>query len=359
MTTLQLHGYWSNDPVTSYPLSGYLSVGLTFMFLGYSFEFLRTSNSVTQLKALFFGLVAVANYELSIGAVIGTGLFFLVYSWSTKKTTSSSQSITLLLKLQIPQIIIGLYVILGRFITGRNAATYAGTTVRLDSNFVPTLTKAIISSLPGSSWILSRDFLGGSVAMSIRATVIAFTIIFTMIVYAKRTQIQHLVEGTNRFLISGMVFAVSFYWIFGTALQSMTIKVQDESPRIGYVYTYYAIGSSVFALVVTTAILTINWNRIRPNIKLFLTVFVSFFMLIQLTINWRLSGQLRAGFVPNAELTRVFTHQLPENERCEALRNWTAGNWPAYYENDMVQGMQIAYKHFHGVNFCNSYVPNP
>lgn len=359
MSTLQLHGSWSNDPVTSYPLSGYLSVGLTFMFLGYSFEFLRTSKSVTQLKALFFGLVAVANYELSIGAVIGTGLFFLVYSWSTKRTTSWSRSITQLLKLQIPQIIIGLYVVVGRFITGENAATYAGTTVRLDSNFVPTLTKAMISSLPGSSWMLSRDFLGGSVTMTIPATVMAFIIIFAILFYAKRTQIQPLAEGTNRFLILGMVFAVSFYWVFGTALQSMTIKVQDESPRIGYVYTYYAVGSSVFALVVTTAILSINWNRIRPSIQLFLTVFVSFFILIQLTINWRLSEQLRADFVPNAELTRVFTHQLPENERCDALRNWTAGNWPAYYKNDMVQGMQIAYKHFHGVNFCNSYVPNP
>lgn len=359
MTTLQLHGYWSNDPVASYPLSGYFSVGLTFMFLAYSFEFFRTSNSVTQIKALFFGLVAVANYELSIGAVIGMGLFFLVYSWSTKRTMSWSRFIIQLLKLQIPLLIIGLYVIVGRFITGKNAATYAGTTVRLDSSFIPTLTKAMISSLPGSSWILSRDFLGGSVAMSIRATIIAFTIIFAMLVYAKSTKIQHLVEGANRFSISGMVFAVSFYWVFGTALQSMTIKVQDESPRIGYVYTYYAIGSSVFAFVVTTAILSINWNRIRPNIQLFLTIFVSFFILIQLTINWRLSGQLRAGFVPNAQLTKAFTHQLPENERCEALRNWTAGNWPAYYENDMVQGMQIAYQHFHGVNFCDSYVPNP
>jgi hypothetical protein len=264
-----------------------------------------------------------------------------------------------LLKLQIPQIIIGLYVVVGRFITGQNAATYAGTTVRLDSNFVPTLTNAMISSLPGSSWILSRDFLGGSVAMSIRATVIAFTIIFAVLVYAKRTQIQHLVEGTNRFLASGMVFVVSFYWIFGTALQSMTIKVQDESPRIGYVYTYYAIGSSVFALVATIAILSINWNRIRPNIQVFLTVFVSFFLLIQLTINWRLSEQLRASFVPNAQLTKVFTHQYPENERCEALRNWTAGNWPEYYESEMVAGLQTSYFYFHGVSFCNSFVPNP
>ena len=359
LTSLQLHGYWSNDPVTSYPLSGYLSVGLTFMFLAYSFEFLRTSKRDIQLKSLFFGLIAVANYELSLGAVIGMGLFVLVYSWSTKRTKSWSRSFAQLLKLQTPQIIIGLYVVMGRFITGRNASTYAGTTVRLDSSFVPTLSKALISSFPGSSWILSRDFLGGSVAMSIRATVIAFTIIFAMFVYGKRAGIRHLAEHTNGLMISGVLFTISFYWIFGTALQSMTIKVQDETPRIGYVYTHYAIGSSVIALVVAIVLLSINWNRVRPNMQLFLAIFASFFILVQLTINWRLSGQLRASFVPNAQLTKVFTHQYPESERCEALRNWTAGNWPEYYETEMVAGLQTSYFHFHGVSFCNSFVPNP
>jgi len=359
LTSLQLHGYWSNDPVSSYPLSGYFSVALTFMFLTYSFEFLRTNNRVTQLKSLFFGLIAVANYELSLGAVIGMGMFVLVYSWSTKRTMSWSRSITQLLKLQISQIIIGLYVVAGRFITGRNASTYAGTTLRLDSNFVPTLTKALISSFPGSSWILSRDFLGGSVAMSIRATVIAFTIIFAVFVYAKRAQFHHPVKPTNGLVISGVLFTIVFYWFLGTALQSMTIKVQDETPRIGYVYTHYAIGSSVIALVVAIVILSINWNHAWPNVQLFLAIFVSFFLLVQLTINWRLSGQLRASFVPNAQLTKVFTHQHPENERCDALRNWTAGNWPEYYENEMVAGLQTSYFHFHGVSFCNSFVPNP
>ena len=40
-TTLQIHAYWSNDPVGNYPLVGFGGSALGFVFLGSAIRFVR------------------------------------------------------------------------------------------------------------------------------------------------------------------------------------------------------------------------------------------------------------------------------------------------------------------------------
>ena len=41
--------------------------------------------------------------------------------------------------------------------------------------------------------------------------------------------------------------------------------------------------------------------------------------------------------------------------RCQALRNWAAGNWPSYYEDNMIIGLQNASMGFHKEPFCSNF----
>ena len=135
-------------------------------------------------------------------------------------------------------------------------------------------------------------------------------------------------------------------------MQSVTSKVQDESPRIGYVYTYYAIGATVVALLISLLILYFGSS---PRLKASTLIFALALTLIascQLTVNWRLMDKMYASLEPNRALLIAFSSQDPAPYRCRALLDWTNGGWPSYYESGMTSGLQTAYFHYHGEKFC-------
>jgi hypothetical protein len=146
------------------------------------------------------------------------------------------------------------------------------------------------------------------------------------------------------------------FWVVGVGIQAVTSKVQDESPRIGYVYTYYAMGATVVALFVALTILFYGSSlRIKIStlvVALMLTAVGS----CQLTINWQLMDKMNASLEPNRALLDAFSSQTDIPHRCQALINWTNGGWPPYYEEGMTNGLQAAYLHYHGEKFCPNFV---
>ena len=355
--TLQIHGGWSNDPVVSYPLSGFLSTSLSLIFLWSMLGFVQRPCARGTIFPSFLAVFAVANYELSFGAVLGGSL--LVFLFAVLMPQVSTNRRRLALVGQVPLVVSIVFVVCGRVIVGSASSTYAGTTVRIDHHFPFTAVRTLASSLPASAWVLSRDALGGSVALSARTLIVAVVALAagTMLVL-ESGQTKPDLRLARRLIVAPVAMLLT-YWLSAAGLQAMTVKVQDEAPRIGYVYTHYAVGATVVAVIVALLLLLVPWSRVRrPAVALSFGA-LSILSTVQLTVNWRLAERLRQTTIPNQNLIESYSENRPFGERCAALRDWTAGQWPAYYENQMVDGIKSAFQHFHGEEFCGAYVPNP
>ena len=199
--------------------------------------------------------------------------------------------------------------------------------------------------------------LGGSVGFLAGVLPIALLIVLvvTMFLYSE-TQLKKEDQKFNVWLVAAGLVSLLVFWFVGVGVQSVTTKVQDESPRIGYVYTYYAIGATVVAVLISLAILYFGSSlRMKTStvvIALVLTVVAS----CQLTVNWRLMDKMHAALEPNRALLVAFSSDATVPYRCRALLDWSNGGWPDYYEEGMINGLQDAYSHYHQQDFCPDFV---
>ncbi len=163
----------------------------------------------------------------------------------------------------------------------------------------------------------------------------------------------------SRFGFALLLASPLTFMLLAAAVQTGTQKVQDEAPRVGYVYNYYAVGATAWALVIVLAIVFApRWCTLWPVRRLAVVLAVGFVSL-QLMINWNITIRFNELTYPSRQLLVAFSEQLPEVERCSALQGWTLGSWPDYYEDPMVAGLQSAYEYFHDEQFCTGFVrPN-
>jgi len=355
-TTLQIHAYWSNDPVGNYPLVGFGSTALAFVFLTLVLRFVYRPTPPRAFVATCGAVIAVGYYELNVGAVMGAGIvlaLFIVRRWPDRDVRWRAALGSLAI-VMIPAALI-LY---GRTVTGGQAETYGGTTVRLGRVAVETFGQGVLSSLPGAAWGLSIRTLGGTLGMVWLAVGVVALLAGISFVWLGSYHGHD--DGSNdepdRWMLTAFVLAVITYWIVAVGLQAVTVKVQDEVVAVGYVYTSYAVGAAAVALGLAAGIRVLStrrahWRYFGPVLLVLCTVFV----LIQLTVNWRLSEQLNALFVPNRLLLDAFDDDAPVPERCQALQNWTAGGWPDYYEVGMIEGLEVTYRYYFGEPFCDGF----
>ena len=73
-STVQIHAIWSNDPVANYPLAGYAPAGLGFLVIGAAARLAVRRTMYDVALATVLALVAVAYYEMNVGAVMGAAV---------------------------------------------------------------------------------------------------------------------------------------------------------------------------------------------------------------------------------------------------------------------------------------------
>ena len=219
----------------------------------------------------------------------------------------------------------------------------------------------MISTLPGSGWLLSKETLGGSIQFFAEVLLVVLLIVLVAIMFLHfETHKMKQKQNLDVCLVVAGLTSLLVFWIAGVGVQSITSKVQDESPRIGYVYTYYAIGATVVALLVSIAILYFGSSLRMKTPTVVVALFLTVFAACQLTVNWRLMNKMYASLEPNRALLIAFSSQAPVPYRCRALLDWTNGGWPSYYESGMTSGLQAAYFHYHGEKFCPDFeMPMP
>ena len=354
--SLQNHGLWSNDPVSGYPLAGFGSVILGLAVLGFSLRIVRMGITSSRIAILtILTTASVLYYELNVGIIMGIAPLLVIAALRNGPEVSPSflSNTKNLMLVSIPCVIPALALGLGRILSGSSTQTYGGTTIRLGSRALKTFLSGMISTLPGSGWVISQEILGGSIGFfaGVLPIVALLVLVVTMFLYSE-TQETKQKQDVDVWVISTALVSLLFFWCVGVGVQSVTSKVQDESPRIGYVYTYYAIGATVVALLISLLILYFGSS---PRLKASTLIFALALTLIascQLTVNWRLMDKMYASLEPNRALLIAFSSQDPAPYRCRALLDWTNGGWPSYYESGMTNGLQTAYFHYHGEKFC-------
>lgn len=307
-STVQIHASWSNDPVANYPVAGYLPAALGFLVLGACARAAIDPNRRTVVAATAAAIAAVTYYELNVGAVVAGVFLMLVGAWSHRRS-ANPRALPTLIGASIVGGLPAALVLYGRTVTGDQASTYTGTTVRLDGA-ATTFARGTLTSLPGAAWRLSLDALGGQLAVvffvfgTVALVVSACAWWFAIspepeevVLDTRPLDVGRLdgAAGQARLLATAAVLSVAGYASFALAVQSVTVKVQDEAPGVGYVYTWYAMTSAAVALALAIAM---RWLRRRGGRTTKATaVGVGIALLfIQNTVNWRLAESLSQNY---------------------------------------------------------------
>ena len=308
---------------------------------------MRLPTALRAVAATVGALIAVGYYELNVGAVMGAGFvlaLFIVRRWSDRevrwRAVLGSTAIVL-----TPACLL----VYGRTVTGDQAESYGGTTVRLGRVAVETFGLGVLSSLPGAAWGLSIRTLGGTLGIVWLAMAVVALLAGIAYVWVRSFRGQEVfARPAGHHLVTwAFVLACVTFWFVAVALQAITVKVQDEVIELGYVYTSYCVGAAVVSLGLAAGIRALvtrreYWGFFGPAL---LAVGLSF-VLVQLTVNWRLSEQLNAALVPNRQLLAAFDDDRSRSRSvAKPFENWTAGGWPDYYEVGMVDGLEVVFQY--------------
>ncbi|MFT3853908.1 MAG: hypothetical protein QM733_14375 [Ilumatobacteraceae bacterium] len=355
--SLQIHAPWSNDPVANYPLAGFGSVILGFLALSEAVTAIERPSWRRWVVATVIATVAVLYYEMTFGAVLGGCLIIAAGAWTAIRDRRDWR--VLLSGVWYTAVPLALLAY-GRTVTGKNASSYDGTTARL-AGTAGTMKRLLAGALPGASWRRSAVAMGGNVPMVFRMLPVAVVVVVVVALWARtaRRRLQGGWRFTRRSELVAACVAPVVYLLFATGLQAVTVKVQNETLAVGYVYMWYAVGACVVALagavIATWALAAARSNLVRLCV---MTIF-GIFLFAQMTINWRLNDFTRVVYARNMPLLEQFDDGAPEAARCAALTNWASLTWPDYYESDMINGLQAAYQADFGEPFCDGFVRPP
>jgi hypothetical protein len=350
--TLQLHVGWSNDPVGSYPLSGFASATVGFGALCLFLVAMRSASAGMVWASAGALVVALLYYEMN-AALVGAAAPVVVWASLRDRRTRGAWPAVLT---YAPVVVMPTLVAVAMQLRASpKSANYEGTAVAVDGKLLETYIQNVLSSLPGSAWAVSRRWLNEPFEIDL-VPLGTFTIIAAFIgVCAWRTPVQPALQPSRlRSVLGVVVLAVPLmYWFGATLLQSATAKVQNETHGIGYVYNFYAVGATAIAVMLSiTFLLVVPVGQLGRVMRWGALLVVLAYVLVQGVVNWNLATRFNEVTVPNQRLLVAYSEQLPVEQRCEALDNWTAGAWPDYYEAGMIDGLDHAYRSFHGEPFC-------
>jgi hypothetical protein len=361
--TVQLHALWSNDPVESFTLAGYGSAAVGLVLLTLTVWVVRAPSIGRFAAATALALVGVSYYELNVGAVIGGAIILAAAAWERRREFRA-----------LARYCLGIAVFCGVpaiWLLATRAASsadkYAGRTLHA-SGALHTFVIGLVSSLPGAAWHVENSVIPGSHAVSLgeclSAVVVMAAVAAWMLLAGRVGPAGTDPEGEpagrpaqSRLMLVAAVAAAVVYGLFAIALEAATVMSQELEHGIGYVYTSYAVSSTVVALALAGGawLLFARAGRgillARAGVALVAIVFVA----VQLSYNVRAKDAVNALYAHNQLLDNNFAARVPEASRCAALASWLTNVWPDYYQADVVIGTDRAYRYFYGQPFCSNW----
>lgn len=352
-STLQLHVVWSNDPVASYPLSGFASAALGFALLaGAQHPDVVARRGGPWLLGLM-GALTVLYYEINVAAVVAVAV---VLAWRAWLMGAPRERLGLAVRLS-PAVLVPFVLTVGLVLRAApNSENYTGTAVAVGDGLLRTTTIGLLGGLPGAGWRLSRDYIGGPPLLLAGPLLVLVVIGVLLAVLGGRAPLGSI--GLRRGSAWVLLVVPVVYGVVATIIQTSTAKVQTEVTQVGMVYNFYAISASAVAALLALGLLLVprRWLT-RTPVMAPLAAGLGLLVLAQTLFNASISVQFNGTNQPQSRaLLQSYSDQVPPTERCAAVAQWTALGLPDYYEEGMVDGLQAAYRHYYGEPFCEGFV---
>ena len=352
-TTIQIHVPWSNDPVASYPLSGFLTAAIGVSFILFVMKALNKNSLLLAIAVGLYGAGTVLYYEYNAFAVFAVAPLLFASLISVIRTgTQIMRHMVFLSFFVLPAAVVTVYFYL---ISNSSSVNYSGTSLSLSDPFLKTFIYGLASALPGTSWNIANDWLtefsfGG--VQTFFPYLISLVFAGVLLILSKNGTSE--AKISDKILLTPALSLTPFviYWVGATFTQTATVKVQVESMRLGQVYNYYAVGLLCLVIIITTVLFLINWARIGMMMRLSILTIALGLGGYQYLLNWNVMNQFNGVTSGSSQLLAVYADKPSMDVRCNALVVWKSMGWPEYYWLDMELGLNESYKIFHGEAFC-------
>jgi hypothetical protein len=354
--TVQIHGLWSNDPVQSYPLAGYVSAAIGFVVLVAAVWASGQLSSRRFAAATVLALIAVSYYEFNAAAVLGGGIILVVgtlrYRGDRRRIARHLLGTAAFCLVPLVWLIFGRYTSVGDNYSGR-ALQSAGA--------LHSFVLGAVGNLPGAAWGLETSVVGAQPPIVLGAVVAALVAIAAAVLWLWRDAERHVVRPARparRTALAAAAAATGVYALGALALVSATVRVEGSTPRIGYVYTPYAVGSSAVALAIGVVAWVLATRRSRSWVWVVRMVAIAgavAFVAVQNSYNLQLKNVTNSDMMQNHVFDEAFAGDVSEATRCGAILTWASYPWPDYYRSDVVLGSYTAYRHYYGQPFCANW----
>jgi hypothetical protein len=351
LATVQVHAYWSNDPVISFPVASWAFCVIGFLYLASLLKLGSGSkHSMSQvIVPVLLSLLGILTYELFLSFLIA-GLLMLVGLKFSHRIEPRVVARPLILAVGVPLSIL----VIGQFVRMSQESTYSGTEIALGSGSLPKIALvALLGSLPLTNLPKTSELLPG-------VDVVANYALLTMsvlvgIAYGIMSKYRNRDEGDFRFssLLSVIVGLVSL-WLTSTAVIVATPKYQSElAGEIGKVYVNYAPGWLAIGVCIS---LLAAWLMTRKA-RWLGPVFIGAILLIgavQSSTNSRQLSILARDSSWSDRLLSLLESPLRDGSaRCEQVDLLFALPFPEYYQLEILDGMHLAYSGTYGVPYCD------
>ena len=372
-STLQLHVAWGLDPVGSFPLFGYLPAAVGLLALDFAIRAAQADDRRSLVVAAVWMCVAVQHYELNVVMVAALVPAALVVwrSRTLREPGASRRAYIMRLAIIVGPCLL-MVAVLSRIAAAANRG-YTGTDVAVGDDTVHVLVRALAGSLPGSAWSVARDWLAQPVGL-FSTTVVAFVLVAAVVLAwrhlvevepaGNRPRRSRAEQATQRrwLDLAAILACPATVWVGATAVQAVTAKVRSETPRVGYVYTYYAYGSIGVVLIGLLVVFAVGGGapsrrppRLLVGARPVLVALTLAFVLVQSAINDNVQRVFDQRLAANSAVLVAFTDEPPETVRCAVLQAWNdLPFWLAYYRRDFINGINVSYEHFNGEPFCST-----
>ena len=349
--SIQVHGYWSNDPVVSYPVASWALCVIGFLYLSILVRALNPSiwpSRIYPILAIIFSFVGILTYELFFAFLI-SGFCFVMLS-----ILRSRQLNRYFLVLSFAGVIAPMFIMVtSQFIRMNKGSVYGGTEIVLNTASLPKIVFiALVSCLPLANLQLTDQLLQhGRVTVS-QLFISSGVLLFICGSIARR--IRDKSQLAHYRYVTVNVFSISSVWIFSTVLIILTPKYQSELSGIfGKVYTNYAPSWLAIALLISILV-SVTISKVPRIAAQFIVLLLLFAGVYQVSANLRQISVLQRDSSWSKPLLSLLESPIRENaSRCNQLNFLFSIPLPEYYQNFIYDGIQSAYSGTYGVPYCD------
>lgn len=351
LATIQVHGYWSNDPVISFPIASWAFCTIGFYFL--SFLLRATNTDIWPKKSSAYIAIALAflgilTYELFIAFLVAG---FLLVGWRSivQRGWRHKDFYLLLAATVLPTLLL----LLGQVARLSSGSNYVGTEISVQSaSILKMFFVAVISTLPLTNLQLTHLLVpqGRIVATQFWTS---FAVLIVLTAWSiRRKKLNN--SRTSRIDIASVLAAMFALCVVATAVIISTPKYQSELNGIlGKVYINYAPAWIATSLIISLVLgLTLKLNK-----RLFAIVGV---LLIPIAGAWQVTANLRQVVALtqdsswSKQMLTLLEAPIPENlQRCNEFDRLFSLPLPEYYQSAIYEGLQESYNGTYGVPYCD------